>query len=82
MDGGVRLVVSELQIRPRGGNQGLAAVGEDEEELEDAVAMKPIQNLECLALEWMALSDDGDPGREVPEVGSVSCISSAPWTTT
>jgi len=37
--------------------------------------MKPIQNLECLALEWMALSDDGDPGREVPEVGSVSCIS-------
>ena len=72
----MRLAVSEFQIRPRGGNQGLAAVGEDEEELEDAGAMKPAQDIEGLSLEGMALSDDGNPGREVPEVGSVSCISS------
>ena len=44
--------------------------------------MKPIQNLEDLALERVALSDDGDPGREVPEVGSVSCISSTGSTMT
>ena len=82
LDGTRRLAVSKFQIRPRGGNQGLAAVGKNEEKLEDAIAMKPIQNVEDLALEWVALSDDGDPGREVPEVGSVSCISSIGSTTT
>jgi len=72
LDRAGRLAVSELEISPRSGNQGLAAVGKDEDKLEDAITMKPIQDLEGLALEWMVLSDDRHPGREVPEVGSVS----------
>lgn len=39
------------------------------------MAMSPAQDSEGLSLEGMAFSDDRDLGREVLQVGSVSCVS-------
>lgn len=61
-----------LQGGPLGGNERAALVRQDQQKVQMAVAMRPAQKIQCLALKRMVGSDDGDRLRKTLEVGSVS----------
>ncbi len=53
-------------------NQRLAAVGQNQNEMQSTPAMRRPKNVERLAFERMASTDDGDALRKVLMMGSVS----------
>ena len=61
-----------LQVGPLGGNERAALVRQDQQEVQTAVALRPAQKIQGLALERMVGSGDGDRWRKTLEVGSVS----------
>lgn len=66
MDGNGRFVV-----RPIGGSQRSAAIWQDQNKPEAAIAMRMTENGEAFALEWVMLAGDGYLRRKVMRMGSV-----------
>jgi hypothetical protein len=60
-----------IQVRPGRWNERTRTVGQDENQIELAVAAHPAKQWECLALQRVAGSNNSDRGRIALEVGSV-----------
>ena len=58
-------------IRPRGGDQRLAPIRQDENKLQLSMPMRALQDLQRLSDERMMRAGDRDAIRSVPEVGSL-----------
>jgi hypothetical protein len=65
-----------LEIRPLGGNQRLAAVGQNKNELQAGRHAGLTKDLQGLSLKWMMGAGDRYPFRKVLTVGSVWCFPS------
>jgi hypothetical protein len=63
-----------LQVGPGRWDQALAAVRQDQDEIELAPAAHPAEHRQRPALERVTAPDDRDLGREALEMGSVSCL--------
>jgi hypothetical protein len=61
-----------LQIGPFRRDQRTAAVGQDQEQVQAVVTMRPPQQLQGLSLEGVVGAKNGDRRRKTVEVGSVS----------
>ncbi len=61
-----------FQVGPLGGNERAALVRQDQQKVQTAVALRPAQKVQGLALERMVCSGDGNRLRKTLEVGSVS----------
>ena len=70
-----------LEIRPFGGDQGLASVRQNQNELQAALPVRVSQDFQRLSFERVARTRDGHPLGEVPTVGSVWRFPSGPWIT-
>jgi len=70
-----------LEVGPLGGNQGLASIRQNQEELQVALAVRALQYLQSVALKCVARADDSHPLRKVLTVGSVWRCPSTTWTT-
>ena len=66
------LLVPRFQVGPGGRNQALAAVRQDQEQIERAVTAHPPEQRQFPTLERVVRTDDSDRRRKVLEVGSVS----------
>jgi len=71
-----------LEVGPCRGDEGLGSVGQDQQQLEIAVAVHPSQQIQGLTFKGMAPSNDRDYRREPLEVGSVSPFLSTTSVTT
>ena len=70
------LLGPRFQVGPGSRDQALAAVRQDQEKVERAVAAHPSQQWQLPALERVVGTEDPDGRRKVLEVGSVSCFPS------
>ena len=61
-----------LQVGPLRRDQRTAAVGQDQEQVQEVVTMRPPQQLQGLALEGVVGANNGDRRWKTVEVGSVS----------
>jgi hypothetical protein len=68
-----------LEICPIGGNQGLAAVWQNENELQAAAHAGLPEDLQRLSVEGMVRTRDGDAFGKVLMMGSVSWCPSGRW---
>jgi hypothetical protein len=68
-----------LQIGPFRRDQRTAAVGQDQEQVQAVVTMRPPQQLQGLSLEGVVGAKNGDRRRKTVEVGSVSYGPSTPF---
>jgi hypothetical protein len=64
--------VSIAPIGPRGRNERSAAVRQDDEHEQNAASLDAADHRQRLALERVALADDGYLIRDIAEMGSVS----------
>src|SRR5215831_18533961 len=62
------------QICPIGRDQRLTAIGQDQNEMQSTLAMRPLHNVQGSALERMASTDNGDLLGKVLMMGSVSWL--------
>jgi hypothetical protein len=69
-------------VGPRGWNERSAAVRQDDEHEQHAVSLDAADHRQRLALERMALTDDGYLVRDIMAMGSLSCLPSTGSTTT
>jgi hypothetical protein len=60
-----------LEVGPVGGDQRLASVRQNENELQAAAHARMPENFQRLSLKWMMWTSDGHSFREVPMMGSV-----------
>ena len=60
-----------LEVGPLGGDQGLASIRQNQDELQAAVAVRVPEHLQRLAFKSVVRAGDGHPLREVLRVGSV-----------
>ena len=60
------------EVGPVGGNEGLAAVGKNQREIEPSAAVQVSEDIQGLSFKRMLRSSDGDAFWEVVRVGSVS----------
>jgi hypothetical protein len=67
-----------LEVRPFGGNQRLASVRQNQNELQSVLPMRMAQDFQRLSFERVVWTGDGHPLGEVLRVGSVSWF---PWIT-
>jgi hypothetical protein len=74
--------VSIAPIGPRGRNERSAAVRQDDEHEQNAASLDAADHRQRLALERVALADDGYLIRDIAEMGSVSPLPSTGSTTT
>ena len=63
-------------VGPRGGNERSATVRQDDEHEQHAASLDAADHRQRLALERMALADDGYLIRDIAEMGSLSCLPS------
>ncbi len=63
---------ASLEVRPFGGDQRLAPIRQDQNELQSAMPVRASKDLERLSVKRVMWAGDRHPLREVPEVGSVS----------
>ena len=68
-----------LQVRPVRGDERTTTVGEDQQQVQSVVPMRPTQQPQRLPFKRMAWTDDGDRSRKTLEVGSVSWCPSTPF---
>ena len=80
-DGGLKWRGGGVQVRPLGWDERARTIGQDENEIQRAVAPHPAKQRERLAFQRVAGSDDRDFGRVALEVGSVLPFRSTPSTT-
>lgn len=71
-----------LEVCPFSGNQGLASVRQDQNELQSALPVRMSQDFQRLSLERVMRTGDGHPLREVLTVGSVWRFPSTRFRTT
>src|SRR5437899_5530018 len=69
-----------LEVGPHRRDEGLGAVGQDQQQLKTAMAVHPSQQIQDLTFKGMAPSCDRDYRREPLEVGSVSPFLPTVWT--
>ncbi len=60
-----------VQVRPRGRDERARTIGQDQNEIQRAVAPHPAKQRECLPFQWVAGSNNRDLSRIALEVGSV-----------
>ena len=73
----LRRARSSLEVRPIGGDQRLASVRQNEDELQAAGHARLAEDLQRLSLEGVMRAGDGHALWKVLTVGSVWCF---PWT--
>ncbi len=71
-----------LEVRPFGGNQGLASVRQNQNELQSVLPVRVSQDFQRLCFERVVRTGDGHPFGEVLTVGSVWRFPSIPFLTT
>jgi len=71
-----------LEVRPFGGNQRLASVRQDQNELQSVLPVRLSQDFQRLSFERVVQTRDGHPHGEVLMVGSVWRFASIELTTT
>jgi hypothetical protein len=69
--GGSKCRRGGVQVRPRGRNERARTIGQDQNEIQCAVAPHPAKQRERMAFQRVASSDDLDARRIALEVGSV-----------
>jgi len=69
-------------VRPGGRNERSAAVRQDDEHEQHAASLDAADHRQCLALERVALADNGYLIRDIAEMGSLSCLPSIMFDTT
>ena len=62
------------QIGPIGRDQRLTAIGQDQNEMQSTLTMRPLHNVQGSAIEGMTSTDNGDLLRKVLLMGSVSWL--------
>ena len=62
------------QIGPIGRDQRLSAIGQDQNEMQSTLTVRPLHNVQGSALERMASTDNGDLLGKVLMMGSVSWL--------
>lgn len=60
-----------VKVGPRRRDEGSCAIGQDEDQVQAARSMGPVQDVEGVTFKGMVPTDDGDLAREVMEVASV-----------
>jgi hypothetical protein len=73
--------VSIAPVGPRGRNERSAAVRQDDEHEQHAASLDAADHRQGLALERVALADNGYLTRNIAEMGSLSCLPSTTSTT-
>jgi hypothetical protein len=68
-------------VGPRGRNERSAAVRQDDEHEQHAASLDAADHRQRLALERVALADNGYLIRDIAEMGSLSCLPSMPCPT-
>jgi hypothetical protein len=71
-----RRYVGIAPVGPRGRNERSAAVRQDDEHEQHAVSLDAADHRQRLALERVALADNGYLIRDIAEMGSLSCLPS------
>jgi len=71
-----------LEVRPFSGNQRLASVRQDQNELQSVLPVRVAQDFQRLSFERVVRTGDGHPLGEVLRVGSVWRFASIELTTT
>ena len=79
--GGLQCRRGGVQVRPRGRDERARTIGQDQNEIQRAVAPHPAKQRERLALQRVAGSDDFDRRWIALEVGSVLPFRSTALTT-
>jgi hypothetical protein len=73
-----RRCVGMAPVGPRRGNERSAAVRQDDEREQHAASLDGLDHAESLAFEGVAPPDNGHLGRNIAEMGSLSCLPSMP----
>jgi len=76
-----RRCVGIAPVGPCGRNQRSAAVRQNDEHEQDAASLNTADHRQPLALKRVALADNGYLIRDIPEIGSLSCLPSIASTT-
>jgi hypothetical protein len=73
-----RRCVGSAPVGPRGRNERSAAVRQDDEHEQHAASLDAADHRQRLALERVALANDGYLIRDIAAMGSLSCLPSMP----